>query len=73
MPMSNGVIADVAPVARPLGLASVDEATKYLSISRSALYSLMDRGELPYIKLGKSRRISWAALHEMIAKHTIGQ
>ena len=44
------------------GLLSVQEASKYLSISKSKLYSLMDAGELPYVKIGKARRIPKRAL-----------
>lgn len=33
------------------------EAAKVLSIGRSTLYSLMDSGDLPSIKVGRCRRI----------------
>ena len=51
------------------GLASVREAEAFLSLSRSSLYSMMDRGELAYVKLGKSRRIPWDALDELVQKN----
>jgi excisionase family DNA binding protein len=49
------------------GLANIDAACRFLSISRTALYSLMDRNELQFIKIGKSRRIPWSALENLIA------
>lgn len=53
------------------GLASVREAEEYLSVSRTSIYGLMDRGELRYVKLGKSRRIPWDALAELVQRNTI--
>lgn len=48
------------------GLVGVTEASKYLSLSRSALYGLMDRGELDYVKIGRSRRITRQAILELV-------
>ncbi len=44
------------------GLCSVGEACKFLAVGRSTLYGAMDRGELPYVKIGKARRIPRRAL-----------
>jgi excisionase family DNA binding protein len=46
----------------------VREAARLLAISRSSLYHLMDRGELPYVKLGKARRIEEAELQALIQR-----
>jgi excisionase family DNA binding protein len=46
------------------GLASIRQAETFLAVSRSTLYVLMDKGDLPYAKIGKSRRIPWKALRE---------
>jgi excisionase family DNA binding protein len=54
------------------GLASVKEAEQFLSLSRSTVYGLMDKGELWYVKLGKSRRIPWEAIEELVRKNTVG-
>jgi excisionase family DNA binding protein len=51
-------------------LLDVDEATEFLHVSRSKLYRLMAQGELPFIKLGKSRRVRMAALLALIEQHT---
>jgi excisionase family DNA binding protein len=57
-------IADRAE-AGPDGLARLDDAGRFLAVSRSALYSLMDRGDLKFVKLGKSRRIPWRELQRI--------
>jgi excisionase family DNA binding protein len=44
------------------GLMTVTEAAKFLALSKSKLYLLMDAGKLPYFKEGKSRRIPRRAL-----------
>lgn len=38
-------------------LLSVEEAAEQLSIGRSYLYGLIQKGEIKSLKLGKSRRI----------------
>lgn len=51
------------------GLATVAEASDFLSLSRSTLYNLMDAGNLPYVKLGRARRIPRRSLHELAAQN----
>jgi excisionase family DNA binding protein len=46
------------------GFLSLKDAAQFLSISRAALYALMDKGQLPYAKFGRSRRIPRKALHD---------
>jgi excisionase family DNA binding protein len=43
-----------------------------LSLSRSKIYQLMDRGELPYVKLGKSRRVPLEAVERLVSQHMVG-
>jgi excisionase family DNA binding protein len=62
------------PVTKPDtndGLARVREAQGFLAMSRSAVYALMDKGELEYVKIGKARRIPWPALRELVEKNRI--
>jgi excisionase family DNA binding protein len=54
-------------------LCGVAEAARFLSISRSSLYSLMDRGVVDYVKLGRSRRIQVASLLALIAANRVGR
>ena len=51
------------------GLDTVGEAANFLKISRSFAYSLMDSGSLPFVKIGKSRRIPRRALIEFAARN----
>ncbi len=55
------------------GLARVTEAEQYLGVSRATVYTLMDKGDLAYTKIGRSRRIPWAALQELVERNTIGR
>lgn len=49
-------------------LVTVDEAAQRLSISRTGVYRLMDRHELPSVKIGGLRRISVKALDAYIER-----
>ncbi len=46
------------------GLCSVREACEFLSIGKSSLYSLMQKGDVPFCFVGKNRRIPRKALIE---------
>jgi excisionase family DNA binding protein len=52
------------------GLVTLPEASAFLKVSRSTLYVLMASGDLPYVKIGKSRRVARAALVQLIHRHT---
>ena len=54
------------------GLLTVREAAEFLSISRSKLYEMMDNGELPFVKLGRSRRVPRRAVVELAARELRG-
>jgi excisionase family DNA binding protein len=49
-------------------LVSVGEAAAFLSCSRSQIYVLFERGELPWFKIGKMRRIAASDLVKLKAK-----
>ena len=63
---------DKQTALEPQQLLKVAEAARYLSISRSTLYELMDRGLLPYAKLGRARRIPRQSLIDLVARETRG-
>jgi excisionase family DNA binding protein len=44
------------------GLMTIAEAAKHLSLNRATIYRAMERGELVFCKMGKSRRIPRKAL-----------
>ncbi len=50
------------------GLLTVKKAAEFLSISRSKLYALMGNGELPFVKIGRSRRVPRQAVVELAAR-----
>jgi excisionase family DNA binding protein len=54
------------------GSFTLKEARDFSKLSISTLYALMGRGELAFIKIGRSRRIPVNALVELAAKNLIG-
>jgi excisionase family DNA binding protein len=68
---SNGRLDLPAP-QRGSGLATVRDAEQFLNLSRATIYGLMDKGDLRYSKIGKSRRIPWDAILELVQKTTVG-
>jgi excisionase family DNA binding protein len=55
------------------GLRPVQEVARFLAISRSKVYQLMESGSLPYVKLGKSRRVRWPDVIKLVEQHTISR
>jgi len=54
------------------GLLTVEDAAAFLGVKRSFLYSLMSSGRLPFVKIGKARRVPRRALVELAAEHLRG-
>lgn len=54
------------------GLTNVAGACQFLGLSRTSVYSLMDSGTLPYVKLGASRRIPRRALYDLAKANLVG-
>lgn len=54
------------------GLVTVKEAARFLSLSKSTLYQMMDKGELHYAKIGGSRRIPRQALKSLAQDCLLG-
>jgi excisionase family DNA binding protein len=63
---------DPNATALPKKLLRVTEVGRCLAVSRSFVYQLMDRGELPYVKIGKSRRVRPEDVARLIENATIG-
>ena len=55
--------AEAAEALAEDGLVTVTEAAGFLRLSRTTIYTLMDQGTLPFVKIGRSRRIplDWVA------------
>jgi excisionase family DNA binding protein len=52
-------------------LLTVEEVAKRLSISRTHVYTLMERGELAYVKLSKSRRVPEEAVEQLVNRNLV--
>jgi len=67
-------MADQNPFSgRPINgslLLTVSEAASALRISRSSIYRLFDAGELAWVQIGASRRVTSAEIHRFVAAHT---
>ena len=65
-------MADQHPPTVPIEplLVRVEEAARLLSLSRSTIYEMLDRGELPSIRCGAARRIPLAALRTWVEQQT---
>jgi excisionase family DNA binding protein len=55
------------PQVEPL-LVRVEEAARILSLSRSTIYEMMDRGDLQSVRCGAARRIPVAALRAWVER-----
>jgi excisionase family DNA binding protein len=55
------------------GLVRISDAAAFLAVSRSKLYSLMEDGQLRYVKLGRSRRIPREALNDLAERHMVSR
>lgn len=51
-------------------LLTIAEAAVALHISRSSIYRLFEGGELAWVQIGGSRRVTSAEIHRFIAAHT---
>jgi len=47
------------------GLEKVSDAARFLKVSRSAIYKLMESGILPSVWIGRSRRIPVRAVRKL--------
>lgn len=52
---SRGEASDYALEALTDGCLTIAQATRFSGLSRSTLYEAMDRGELPFVKIGRRR------------------
>jgi excisionase family DNA binding protein len=54
------------------GLDKIPEVARFLKISTSQVYALMNQGQLPSVKLGRSRRIPHGAVLDLAARNLVG-
>ena len=55
------------------GLVSVRDAAAFLGVSRAFLYKEMQRGALPWARIGRVRRVPRAALVDYAAARLAGE
>jgi excisionase family DNA binding protein len=53
------------------GMLTVEEAGRRLAVSRSTLYLLMREGRLPFIRVGRFRRIEVEALRAFLEEQRV--
>ncbi len=53
-------------------LVRVADVSRVLALSRSSVYALMEAGKLPYVKLGRSRRVRLEDIDRLIAASRVG-
>jgi excisionase family DNA binding protein len=51
------------------GLQRISEAARFLGISRSLLYRLINNGVLPTVRIGRSRRIPIRSVRDFAARN----
>jgi len=54
------------------GLQRISDAAKFLGLSRSVVYRLMNSGDLPFVKIGRNRRVPIRAVRELASDHLVG-
>lgn len=54
-------------------LMTVKELRTLLKLSQPSIYRLMERGELPYVRLGKSRRVKREDVARFIERNTVAR
>jgi excisionase family DNA binding protein len=68
---SMKVAADPRAALVDEGLVSVGQAAAFLGLSRSSIYTLMEKGELAFAKIGGSRRIPRKALTQLAERSLV--
>jgi excisionase family DNA binding protein len=53
-------------------LVTVKQVAAFLAIGVTKVYQLMDRGELPYSKIGAARRVPIGAVRALAKRHLVG-
>jgi excisionase family DNA binding protein len=61
---------DSAPLNTRAVLLTIPKVATALRISRSSVYRLFDGGELRWVRVGSTRRVSSAEISRFIAEHT---
>ena len=52
-------------------LLNINEASKYLGVTRGSLYQMVHRRNIPYVKIGKSLRFDIEKLDQYISERSV--
>ena len=52
-------------------LLSMDEASQYLDIAKSTLYTMVSQRRVPFVKVGRLTKFDVRALEAWIGKHSV--
>lgn len=69
-PLIREIAAELAAACQPAepqtdGLATIEDAVKFLRIGRTKIYSLIEAGEIERVKLDRSIRFKWTDLRNL--------
>jgi excisionase family DNA binding protein len=56
--------------ATVVNLLTIVDAARHLGTSRSKLHELLAAGELPSVRIGRTRRITMSTLEAFVTDHT---
>ncbi len=54
-------------------LHTVPDVARYLKMSRSMIYLLMDKGSLPYVKIGRTRRVRAEDVKKLVDENFVSR
>lgn len=54
-------------------LHTVPDVARYLKMSRSMIYLLMERGQLPYVKIGRTRRVKAEDVTKLVEQNFVSR
>ena len=72
--MSHTILPEISRPSPPPRMAySVTEAAAALGVSKTLIYQMIRRGELPSVKIGARRVVPVAAIHELLGQRDAEQ
>lgn len=63
---------EVATAYDALAILTIPQVADYLQLSKSKVYGMVTRNEIPYIRIGKNVRVRQGDLQEWLAEQTKG-
>lgn len=65
-------VSTSSPANSMSSMITVPDVARHLAVSRGTVYQLMERGQLPYYKIGRCRRVLWTDVEALVARNRIG-